>query len=262
MANPLLRDPAAWINGKPIAQSELSALDVALAQPINGDGGGTYTQGAGNTTIAGSGLWLAASTAHQLANGALALTPSDKAVTHADDDYTTLALSHIGGFRQVATACARAGTVGGWTRDPYSRVSLMSTRLGAEMVLPLRVLDGARLGYAELHFFVSSGHAMTPGTPIRCRILRIDAAGATTPLTTNSADGFVAFTAAVGTGGSFDASVLRTLTVFCDTANVIDVSTYSYAAHSIEEAGQYGIAGNIFADVNCAHYDIHDLRPQ
>ncbi len=263
MPNALIRDPSAWVNGKPVAQAELSALDLALATPVNGEGGGTYTQGAGDTTIGGAGLWLAASAAHTLTGlGTLVLTPSGKDTTHADNDYTTLALSHVGGFRQVITACARARTAGGWIQDPSARNSLQSTRTGAEFVLPLRVIDGARLVYAELHFFVSVGHANTPASPIRCRLLRIDANGVATPMTTNATYGFTAFTASVGTGGAFDATVLRTLTAFCDTANVIDASRYSYVAHVIEEAGQYGVAGNVFADVNVSHDTITDLRPQ
>lgn len=263
MPNALLRDPANWVTGKPIAQAELSALDLALATPVNGDGGGTYVQGEGDTTIAGAGLWLAASADHTLAGvGTLVLTPSDKDTVHADSDYTTLGATHAGRTRRVLTACARARTAGGWIQDPYSRNSLISTRMGAEFVLPLRVLDGARLAYAELHFFVSVGHEATPASPIRCRILRIDANGTATPMTTNAMDGFTPFTAPVGIGINFDATVLRTLTVFCDTANVLDVSRYSYVAHVIEEAGEYGVAGNVFADINVSHDTILDLRPQ
>jgi hypothetical protein len=265
MPNALIRNPADWRNGLPILQSELSALDAGLTAAVNGEGGGTYEQGAGDTTLDGAGLWLAASPDHTLTGlGTTALTPTDKAITHADNDYTLLGTGHPSRARTILTACARATAAAGFVTDTLSRNALQSTRVGAEMFVPLRVLDGARLAAVALSFYVTNPHEFAPALPVRCRILRVDAAGNATPMTTNDTGGFVPFTnmAFVGIGITFDANRLQTLTVACDTANVIDVAAYSYMAHVVEESGLNGLAGNIFADLALAFDTIANLRPQ
>jgi len=267
MPNALLREPSDWATGNPVLQAELSALDLALASAVNGEGGGTYVQGAGGTTIGGAGVWFAASLDHAVAGSGALIYPTGGTITHADADYTVLTDGHPSRTRSLVTPILRARYRSGWQAGstPGGLSGFASTRLGAELFLPLRVVDGARLVTAIARLYVRTAHGDSlPVKSPRIRVLRVDALGTATPMTTTPADGFASFAgwAFVGIGFSYDPNRLHSFGVTCDTANVIDASAFTYVAHLVEEDGENAVSGNVYADVACTFDQILDLRPQ
>lgn len=263
MPNALVRDPSAWINGQPILQSELSAIDLALATSVNGEGGGSYTQGDDDTTIAGAGVWLAASADHAISGlGTIVYSPDGQPIVHADSDYTTLAATHAGRARALVTSCNRGHFVAGWGVDTTAAKSLASSLLGAEFMVPLRVHNGARLTSATLRFSVATDHGPPAELP-KVRVLRVATTGIAVALTTNKAHGFATLTTRPASSAAWFASgAVQSIGVTIDAGVVIDVSRFAYFAHVIEERSTGAAFGNSFHDVRCGFDDIFDLRPQ
>lgn len=262
MTSPLLRDPpSGWVNGAPVLQTELSALDAALARTVNGEGGGSYVQSATPTVIAGAGIVLAASLDHEITGAGSTIHPaSGKAITHADGDYTALAAGHTGRFRSIVTAVERAAFLAGWTSENATG-TLVSRTAGAQCMLRLRVHDRATLSSAALYFHVDAAHGPPAGLP-KARILRVEAAtGKATPLAAGG-DGFTSYSPRPLSDTDWYASGAIKVLSLSLTPATIDVSRYAYFAQIVDERGSGAAAGNHYADVVCSFTDILDLGPQ
>jgi hypothetical protein len=260
MGSALIRAATDWINGAPVTQAELAAVDRGLTQVVNGDGGGTHASGDANTTIGGAGLWLASSTAHALnGSGTLLHSVDGNPIVHADSDYTLLAVGHAGRSRVLVSPVQRAAFTRGWMSDSGA-CSLYSTAIGGEILVPLRVHHGATLSTATLRFAVGVSHT-TPSVVPKMRIIRVAVDGTVTPLTTNTIGGFVFASRPVSPSGWYASGAVRTIALTCDV-NPIDVSRYSYFAHVLDESGDGAVAGNPFFEVACAFDSIADLGPQ
>lgn len=258
--NPLHRDPSTdWVNGGPLLQFELDGLDGDLAAGVNGDGGGTYTMAGGTTEIAGAGVWLAASPYHQVSAGGRVHPATGKHIAHADNDHTLFGSAHIGRTRSILTSAAHARGVEKWALDSVSG-SPQSKATGSELMLKLRVHDGARLLFATLRFHVGTNHNAPAALP-KFRVLRVDPKGTGVPMTTNAGQGFVMAPRPTVPSDWYAGGGTRTIAVSCDD-NVLDTSRYTYWAHVIDEAGTGAAAGNIYADVICDFDSVLDLRPQ
>ena len=263
MPNDLIRPVERWLTGSTIAQSELSALDLALATPVNGDGGGTYARGTSDddSVIAGAGVWFGTSTAHALVGiGTTAYSPAGLGIVHADSDYAVLGDTHAGRIRMIATPCLEAPVRAGWAFDA-TLGNVVALSPGLELWVPLLMHDGARLDSATLGFRVTDeGHR--PALFPRMRVLRVDALGVATPMAATALDGFVEYPSPAGSlypwliGG-----VLQPLVYAADT-NVIDVTAYRYFAQIFDESGAGAMAGNAFTEIQCAFSLIPDCRPQ
>jgi hypothetical protein len=260
MANPLLRPVEAWQNGQPVTQSEWSQLDGELTSIVNGDDGGTYAiANDDDTTIGGAGLWLAASPNHTLSGtDSSVFSGTGAPIVHAADDYTLLEEGHTGRARSLATPVERAPRQRGWQTSGVG--SLYSTLIGGDLLVPLRVHDSARLVTATLRFSVGSSHDAPAFLP-KMRIVRVDAFGNATPLTTNALDGFVYATRPALASQWFAGGATRTIALSVDV-NPVDVHAFTYFAHVVDEQGSGAAAGNYYRAVVCSFDTIVDMRPQ
>ncbi|WP_394847411.1 hypothetical protein LZC95_08090 [Pendulispora brunnea] len=120
--------------------------------------------------------------------------------------------------------------------------SVAGSTLQAQLYVPLRVHDDATITQATLTFAIAQPHPSPPLKTVTMRVLRVDASGNKTPLTSAAAGadqyGFVAYAPFPSSGaGWFDGGAVKSLVVTCDQNNAVDVSQYTYYAHIVDEQG-------------------------
>ena len=265
---------AVWIPGYVVPRTDFEDLDAKAFRAVNGDTGGTHApttpivltgglQVTGPTTVQGAGV-LASATSIQL----------------GDNEYPDLAEGHAGRLRTLLQSTIPFMTVGAvpgvvvaspkYAAAQPVALTLVDSRgaeTSPEFLIPLRVHNGATLDRLTFTFRVPELRRRSPDTMPRFRVFRRDAYGHVSVLqATALADGY-ASPENPGSGVTWYAKGdAQTFEYVCDQNNVIDVATYVYFAHVIEETGatdypqrllMYSEAAVIFASTG----SVDDLMP-
>lgn len=279
----------AWYDGFVVPGADMSSLDGKLAALINGDGGGTwapiqviYIRGAGVGVL---GPWTMGGTAFAQS------TPS-KPFTLGDSDFFDLAVGHTSRSRTLMSSCldmlatiTRSDPVVisgiGWKKLSGNGIEVVPT-LGsafgspsgtqafvpANMVIPVRVHNGATLASATLTWNVGQSHSAIPENTPKWRIVSISSSGKLTPLNTTftgsyDAEGFLLMATPASAAAYYNSGSLYTPTYTCDAGVVIDTSVNEYAVEIVDEWGPTNsLMGNTYYEVALSFTTIVDMRFQ
>ncbi|HEY1692250.1 MAG TPA: hypothetical protein VGG39_08810 [Polyangiaceae bacterium] len=107
--NPRLLPDTSYVNGNTIPGSWWDALDLALSQSINGQGGGTWDPSA-SIVIAGAGVWACGP--WSLGSSPAVEIPSGLDLVHGDSDWVGLGSGHAGASRSLRTSFGAAADTG------------------------------------------------------------------------------------------------------------------------------------------------------
>lgn len=252
-----------WSNLYVPPAADFIALDNGLASLLNGDGGGTWTP-AFFIGILGDvhGIWFEGLTL--LESGAECFTAGDQSIVHGDSDYELLGSGHSGATRTVRCSCLGSQSVYGFSPGiSDNSAQIQSVAVGARLVVPLRVHEGATLVSAVLTFQVGRNHTAVPAFLPGFRVCQRDQSGNVTPLVASGGDanGFV-YPATPGSGSAwFDSNNPQTITYTCAAGIVIDRSQYTYFAEIVDESGVGSLNENLYNDILLTFDDITDTRP-
>jgi hypothetical protein len=231
--------------------AEFEAWEQQLKWLINATDGGCTVAPTSPIIIGGQGLLVHPGSPTQVCRGgSLEIEQTGGILLDATDwpNYipSVSGAPHPGSTRVVCYSCAeglghptymwRVRWSDGGMQAVAGSVNLDGGTHFAILRVPLRSHDGATLSSATLYFRIGFAHSSVPGTPPKVRIVRVDAAGNVTPLTSQAAggdpNGFVTATApssaSTWTGN-------QQITVACDQNNVVDLATSTLYAEIIEE---------------------------
>lgn len=249
---------ATWTTGNYVTLiSDWTSIDAKCAQAINGDDGGTW---APTSVISIGGQGLVLSGPCTVFGTGLLQSAVPGAFQLGDGDYPVLGTGHSGQSGTVKTSClAGRSNVAGFAQASPAAIPTVPSALVPNMpaggaqtqlvqgsalqfVVGLTVPHGATLSSATVHWIVGFTHTATP-TPPRMRIVRLDANGNATPLTSTAAggdaSGFVSPVISSGAGW-FNAGQPQSLTITCDQNNVVDNTQFDYVLQVFEETGITG----------------------
>jgi len=280
--NARIAPDSAYVNGQALPAGWYAAIDLAQYQGIWGDAGGTWNP---TTTIRirGAGIWLCGPNPFNNAAEAVRTFSGGGGITHEDGDYIefspALTRSYVVGIGAMG-ADASYGIAGAganvprwqWNVSDDSLSNYVSTdySVGARLVVPIDMHDGATLATVTLVLSVADAHAGgVPASLPMIRVYQVDTAGNVTQLATNAAlpgwsgGGFVTFSPRPGTGAAwYNGGFAQYLTWTADAGVVIDNSRYRYAAEIVDEQGTNAKPGNKFFALTVGFTGIGDLRPQ
>lgn len=247
--NLLIRNPVSTWTGT-ILSSEFTALDAQLSAGVNGDEGGCSAPA---TVINLGGAGMAVTGPLVIARGGQAYAAAPGVFQLQDGDYPQLGPYHVGRTRQVVYPClaGRPMQKPGWfprwvdcgmqSLAPTLDLSDGNGPLPARLVVPFRAHDGATLSSITLNWRIASPHTQLPSKTPSARVVRANAAGQLTPLTSVAAgadsNGFI-FSPKANTVATWVGQ--QTITLPCDQDNVVDVGTYTYYVEIVEEQGISG----------------------
>lgn len=236
-----------WFNGYVPTPADFAALDQALEQLVNGDGGGVWSPAA-PVIIGGAGMWLTSSSF--LTQGATVVGN----ISFGDSDYF-LFQSHVSNSRTLVQSFLSLSPQSGWLEGG-------TTQLGARGLLPLRVVSAATLASVVLSFAVGSSHGGIPANMARFRVCAVSAAGVVTPLATGGVDvnGFLPLATPASGSAWYDGGATQTATYTCTTSNVIDLA-HGYFLEVVDESGANAVPGNAYVQASLNFVSIADNRP-
>lgn len=238
-----------WIAGYEVTTEDWEDLFRKVYGGINGDRGGTYRVN-GVWTIAGSGIQC---------SGPLRLTYGGQIVVSQDNSrirlrngaWPLLSADHEGATRTIIQSCRRgvSTTPYMWSRNHsyagLGSVALACRKTGSqvierpELIVPLRVHDGATLSSATFHFRVASARSAAPIEMPKFRILRrkYDEVDAEPLKLTSDGTGYASPTAVTSGATWYNSGNPQTFEYVCDQNHVIDAASYYYYAQIVEELG-------------------------
>jgi hypothetical protein len=263
--------PGTWITGYVVPVADWQSLDAKVFAAINGDDGSTHAPTTA-ITISGAGGSGLSVTAPVVVTGAGCpvgtpgtLTTTSTALLTLNDaaDFQDLLAGHAGQSRVIVTGLAATPaaapfafalpgatlasltypTIPLYRNRAYMAAQLLapsfliaSDTIANEILCPLRVHHGATLSSVTITFRVNRPHANVPTTMPKARVLRFDASGGVTILTTSSdGSGFISSPTPASGAAWYANGAMQTLTL--PTTSAIDASQYVYFVDIFDEAG-------------------------
>ena len=241
----------AWYNGYTPTPADFAALDQALEQLVNGDGGGIWYPSA-PVVVGGAGLWLTSSS--YLTQGALVVATTGVPISFGDSDYF-LFQNHVSNTRTLLQSFLNISPQTGWIEGA-------STQLGARGLLPLRVPNGATLSTVVLTFQVGASHSGIPANMAKFRVCAVSPSGVVTPMATTGVDvnGFLPLATPASGSAWYAGGGFQTATYTCTTSNVIDLA-HTYFLEVVDESGTNAKVGNVYVQAALNLTGIADNRP-
>lgn len=241
-----------------IAPAQWQDLSRKIAQAANGVFGSAHAP-TSPIVLAGSGLDVTGPT-QVLGEGTLSVS-GGALFSHQDGDWPELGASHPARTKPILTSGLNGLGAPWWIARPrLDLAGVQSQVLGvnnydgtyipARLQLPLKVLDGAPFSSVTMTFRVGQPHTALPATMPRIAVLRIDANGVATPITTlalgTNPSGAVATTQADAFGYVtllppaspavwYAGGAAQSVTIPIDPGTSVDLSQYSYVLDFYDE---------------------------
>lgn len=249
---------AVWVDGYTPPASDWEDLERKVFGSWNGVRGGAYCSPAGAAgsayTISGSGLQVVGPT--RLSRGGT-IYGAASAFIIAEGTWPEIGPTHAARARRIVQPISVYSTKYPWlwTRNhPYGGVGsvalacrLTFSRLVevSDLYVPLRVVDHATLEKCAIHFRVASRRIVAPIAMPKMRILRIpresgSESGTVLPeplKTTADGLGFDFLPLVASPDEWYRGGAAQSFEYVCDKNNVIDVESYAYVMHLVEELG-------------------------
>lgn len=242
-----------WLTVLP---AELGAIESGLVSLVNGVDGGTWAP-TSQVIIGGSGLHVTGPFA--VTNGGALEATNISGFSCQDNDYPELGPTHSArsrdiaygamngrGFPQQASWRARWTDGGMQSIAPSIDISDGKGPQTARLWVPIRCHNGATLSGVSVRFRIGFPHTQLPQKAPSARVVRVNAQGQITPLTSIAAGGdasgyvYASLPTAIAswTGN-------QSIGITCDQNNVVDVSQYEYYVEFVEEQGVTGYPWSI-----------------
>ncbi len=256
----LVRNPVTgWTDGSTVTPDEIEALVAGLAGAVNGDDGSTHAPPV-QLVIDGAGMTLQGPLV--IARGGVLETTSDIAafgsatITNSDGDWPQIAPGSIvnNETRMIPCATGRGELAFTWNvrrenggLQAFSPMFDASDGLGmrpSRAWMRLRAHDNATISSVAVYFHVGWPHTDLPSIMPSVRVLRVDAFGNGSALTSVAAgadaSGYVFVPRPTTPAAWFNLGLQKQLVVPCDQNNVIDAANYDYVIEFVEEQGLKG----------------------
>lgn len=239
-----------WVDGYTIPRADWESLEGKAFRSINGVRGGCWAP-TSPISLTGLGTTLLVTGPTEIkGNGVLELNGSAN-VRLQGGHFPRLDEGHVGRSRTFVQSTVPCMAVGAYpwavaTNRKYACAQPLALTLAdsggvestPEFLVPLRVHDGSTLERVVFHFRVPAGRTRAPAEMPRFRVFRVNAMGETSELkATANEDGFASPVNPGSASAWYAGGEAQQFVYDCDQNNEIDITTYCYFAHIVEEAG-------------------------